>query len=67
MGEQHGYYYISYFDSDYPCSVYNQWCKSEKELKRHINIYHGKIVKLCHFECNFCDENVGTKDKFLKS
>ena len=45
----------------------DRWCKSKKELKRHIKVYHGKSVKSCNFECNFCDENVGTKDKFLKS
>jgi hypothetical protein len=42
-------------------------CIYEKVLKRHINMYHGKRIKLCHFECNFCDENVGTNNKFFKS
>ena len=29
MGEDHGKDYISYLESDYPCSVCDRWCKNE--------------------------------------
>ena len=45
----------------------DRWCKSEKELTRHIKVYHGKRVKLCYFDCNFFYENVRSKDELIKS
>ena len=51
MGEDHEKDWISYFESEYPCSVCDRWCRSEKELKRHIQVHHGKRVKLCSLEC----------------
>ena len=63
--EDHEKHYISYFESDYPCSVCDRWCKSEKELKRHIQVHHGKRVKLSSSECKLCDENVGNKEELM--
>ena len=39
--------FISYFESDYPCSVCDRWCRSQKELNRHMNVFHSKRVKSC--------------------
>ena len=47
MGEEHDRDFISYFESDFPCSVCDRWCKSEKDLNHHMKIYHGKRVKFC--------------------
>ena len=58
MYEGHDMDCISYFDTDYPCSVCDRWCKSEKDLNRHIKVYHGNRIKLCSLHCNICDENV---------
>ena len=66
MGEDHGKDYISYFDSDYPCSVCDRWCKFEKDLNRHMKVYHAKRVKFFSFECNMCDESLGNKDELMK-
>ena len=66
MGEDHGKDYISYFESDYPCSVCDRWCKNENELNRHMKVYHSKRVKYCGLECNNCDENLGDKDELMK-
>ena len=45
MGEEHEKDWISYFDTDFPCSVCDRWCKTQKELNRHIQVFHGKRVK----------------------
>ena len=58
MYEEHGMDCISYFETDYPCSVCDRWCISEKDLNRHIKVYHGNRIKLCSLQCNICDENV---------
>ena len=42
MGEEHNKDFISYFETDFPCSVCDRWCKSEKDLNHHMKIYHGK-------------------------
>ena len=44
----------------------DRWGKSEKELKGHIKVYHGKRVKSCYFECNFGMEMLEPKISFLK-
>ena len=36
-------------------------------MTRHIEVYHGKRVKSCNFDCNCCDENVGSNDELIKS
>ena len=61
MGEDHDKDWISYFDTDFPCSVCDRWCKSEKELKRHMKIHHNKRSK----DCNFCDNEIGNKDEIV--
>ena len=58
MGEEHDKDFISYFETDFPCSVCDRWCRSEKELNRHMKIYHCKRVKFCSYDCKSCDENV---------
>ena len=65
MGEDHDKDYISYFESDFPCSVCDRWCRSEKELNRHMKVYHAKRVKYCCLECNSCDKDVGNKDELM--
>jgi hypothetical protein len=67
MGEDHDKDYISYFESDYPCSVCDRWCRSGKELNRHMKIYHAKRVKYCCQECNSCDKEVGSKDEVMQN
>ena len=57
MCEDHDKDYISYFESDFPCSVCDHWCRSDKELNRHMKVYHAKRVKLCCLECNSCDKD----------
>ena len=58
MGEEHDKDFISYFETDFPCSVCDRWCRSEKELNRHMKIYHCKRVKFCSYDCKSCDEDV---------
>ena len=58
MGEEHDKDFISYFETDFPCSVCDRWCRSDKELNRHMKIYHCKRVKFCSFDCKSCDEDV---------
>ena len=69
MGEEHDKDYISYFETDFPCSVCDRWCQSEKDLNWHMKIHHCKRVKFCGFECNFCDKNIDeiTKEKQIES
>ena len=55
MSKDQGREHISYFYSDYPCSDCDQWCKPEKELKRHMKEYHER--KLYSSQCNKCDVN----------
>ena len=62
MGEEHEKDWISYFDTDFPCSVCDRWCKTQKELNRHIQVFHGKRVKSCSLGCHNCDENIVNKD-----
>ena len=40
MGEDRNKDFISYFDTDFPRSVCDRLCKSEKELRRHMEFYH---------------------------
>ena len=59
MGEEHNKDFISYFETDFPCSVCDRWCKSEKDLNHHMKIYHGKRVKFCSVDCKPCDNIIG--------
>ena len=63
MGEEHDKDFISYFESDFPCSVCDRWCRTEKELTRHTKIFHNKRVKNCTFECVSCEEELENKNK----
>ena len=67
IGEDHDQDFISYFESEYPCSVCDRWCRSQKELNRHINVFHSKRVKSCSFQCNICDENVESQDELMEN
>ena len=58
MGEDHDKDFISYFESDYPCSVFYRWCRTQKELNRNMSNFHSKRVKSCGFDCTSCDENI---------
>ena len=66
MGEDHDKDYISYFESDSPCSVFDRWCRSEKELNRHMKVYLAKRVKFCCLQCNSCDKIIGDKDEVMQ-
>ena len=59
MGDEHNKDFISYFETDYPCSVCDRWCRSQKDLNHHMKIYHGKRVKFCSIECKPCDRIIG--------
>ena len=63
MGEEHNKDFISYFETDFPCSVCDRWCKSEKDLNHHMKIYHGKRVKFCSVECKPCDKMIGKDER----
>ena len=58
MGEEHDKDFIFYFETDFLCSVCDRWCRSEKEVKRHMKIYHCKRVKFCSYSCKSCEEDV---------
>ena len=64
MYEDHDKDLISYFESEYPCSVCDRWCKSEKDLNHHMKIYHGKRVKFCSIDCKPCDDKIENKNHF---
>ena len=66
MGEEHDKDYIDYFDAAFPCSVCARGCQSEKELKRHKQIYHHKTVKKHTLECNHCEDNFEKKNELME-
>ena len=66
LGETHDKDYISYFETDFPCSVCDRWCKSQKDLNRHMKVFHGKRIKSCSLACSFCDDGKGSKDGVIK-
>ena len=66
MGEEHDQDYVDYFDTEFPCSVCSKGCQSERELKRHKQIYHHKKVKRHSLECNHCEDNFEKKHEVLE-
>ena len=67
MGEEHNKDFISYFETDFPCSVCDRWCKSEKDLNHHMKIYHGKRVKFCSIKCTACDKKIVNNENVNES
>ena len=67
MGEEHNKDFISYFETDFPCSVCDRWCKSEKDLNHHMKIYHGKRVKFCSIKCTACHKKIVNNENVNES